>query len=209
MTAAALEFPHLASRGAYVDFCEGRGLDPHLQVPHYRPDYMKHLWPKLNKNRILELGSCTGGNLLMLAQMWNWVTGVECSHHLVQKFYGHLRKWPLFVRQRVRMIEGMIEDLDLPDRFEWILLTETLEHVMDPIPILQVARRHVDPRGKMFVTAPGVLIGAPTHVRGVPPEDLEAWLGETGWRTTEMFVNPVGLGCAEVYPQTLCFAEAV
>ena len=204
-----LDFSHMRSREAFREFYDEDGRKPEMQCVHYRPTYMRHLLGRLKRSDILELGSSTGGNLYYLALLGNTVTGVECSRPLVANFHHFQAQMPLPMSSRIQLIEGMIEDLDLPHRFEWILATEILEHVFDPVEVLKVGRRHSLPNGKIFITAPEPRWGGSSHVRGVTVADLEEWLPQAGWRLTEAFVEMAGLGFAEPYRQTVAFAEAV
>lgn len=204
-----LDFAHMRSREAFRDFYDRDGQQPELQRLHYRPSYMRHLLPRLKRNKVLELGSCTGGNLYYLALLGNNVTGIECSRPLVANFQRFVKQLPLALANRMVLLEGMIEDLRLERVFDWVVAAEVLEHVFDPVEVLAVGRRHVNMGGQLFVTAPEPRWGGSSHVRGVSQADLEAWLPAAGWKLTECFQQEAGQGWADPYQQTVAFAEAV
>jgi len=200
--------PQLDSAAAYRAYYDEMGHHPSLQVIGYRPDYMRWLLPCLARNRVLELGAGTGGSMVVMALLGNRVTVVEISAPLCARFESARNTLPCPIADRLRMIHGAIEDLGLPERFDWVVLTEVLEHVIDPVRVLQVARAHAEPHGQLYVTAPAVRVGGASHVRGVPREALELWLGQSRWRAAQWRCNDAGQGLPEPYRQTVCFAEA-
>lgn len=52
---------------------------------------------------------------------------------------------------------SLVEELDLDERFDTVTLLNLLEHVVDPVEILQAAGRHLKPGGRVIVHVPNAL----------------------------------------------------
>jgi 2-polyprenyl-3-methyl-5-hydroxy-6-metoxy-1,4-benzoquinol methylase len=87
------------------------------------------------------------------------------------------------------MFPGWIEDFQPPRTYDYVLCTEILEHVPDPVAVLRTARRALAPAGLAYITSPSTHWGNNTHVRGVAPDDLRAWLADAGLAPDSIFVE--------------------
>lgn len=98
-------------------------------------------------DRILEVG-CGGGHVLRLFPEAD-LTGVDVSGEMIRKSRRNL------VGFSACLLKGELHELDLPDEsFDRIICTEVLEHVVDPVEILQQIRRLLRPAGRAVITFP-------------------------------------------------------
>lgn len=201
-----LDFSHMANQKAYREYYEKLTENPAYDRLLYR-ESMAHVIGLIRNSSVLDLGSGTGGNMYVLASLGNEVFGVECSHVLVDRFYEFRDRAPHGIAKRMDMVCTMIEGLDLGRTFDWVLCTETLEHVMDPVEILRIARLHAKDGGRLFVAAPSTRRGTSSHVRGVSPANLEEWCGRTGWVIVKCLEEPLSTKLTEI-SRTICIAEA-
>lgn len=51
-------------------------------------------------------------------------------------------------------VQGRVEEVDLPDRFDLILMLNLIEHVVDPRAVLAKARRWLKPGGRLLIKTP-------------------------------------------------------
>jgi SAM-dependent methyltransferase len=182
MTALARQgnHPWLESKAAYEAYYDAarvgsRGV--------YMAGYMDHFQPEPGES-IVDLGCGRGHTVAHFARAGHDATGVECG----QQFIYWARQAVLGL-ETARIDDALIEDWT-PDRvYDWVLLTEVLEHVIDPVAILHKARESAR---KLFLTAPVPLVGTEPHVRGVPPHELHPWLQEAGWAVDWMALAPGG-----------------
>ena len=101
--------------------------------------------------RILEVG-CGAGHVLRLFPELD-LTAVDVSGEMLEKARRNLRDY------RVRYMKGELHELGLPDAsFDRIICSEVLEHVVDPVGLLEQIRRLLRPGGRAVITFPNDLL---------------------------------------------------
>ncbi|MBI5677704.1 MAG: methyltransferase domain-containing protein, partial [Planctomycetes bacterium] len=180
------DYRHLQHRERYKELYEEVGLIEANQQIRWREEWMKYFAPKANST-ILELGAHNGPNLIHYARLGHTVHGVELSENLISTFEKFINKEPLDVQQRVKMDHGWIEEFTPENEYDYVLCTEVLEHVMNPVEILKVARKALKPHGLLYICSPITLWGNNTHVRAVPVERLRQWLTEADLSPIEIW----------------------
>lgn len=181
------DYRHLEDRARFKALYEEVGTVEANRTVAWREEWMRHFDPR-PESTILELGAHNGPNLLHYGRLGHVVDGVEISDTLIATFERWKAREPAEVRARIAMHAGWIEEFEPLRPYDYVLLTEVLEHVADPAPVLQAARRALDPLGgELYVTSPSTHWGNNTHVRGVPLADLERWLLDAGLRPTRLF----------------------
>jgi 2-polyprenyl-3-methyl-5-hydroxy-6-metoxy-1,4-benzoquinol methylase len=99
------------------------------------------------RERILEIG-CGGGHVLRRFPQADLV-GVDVSSVMLDKAASNLAGY------RVQLHKGEVSALGLADQsFDKVICTEVLEHVAEPEPLLEQARRLLRPGGRAVVTLP-------------------------------------------------------
>lgn len=136
--------------------------------------------------RILELGSGTGGNLLLLRK-FGAVTAIERDETA--------RALAAAKGSGATLLAGSLPD-DLPlaptQTFDLICLLDVLEHVQDDAGTLATLARHLAPGGAGIITVPAhpLLFGphdrALHHIRRYTRDDFRARLLEAGLRIEKL-----------------------
>lgn len=173
------DYTHLQDRKKYKALYEEVGEVEANKVVVWREEWMKHFKPTPN-SRILELGAHNGPNLIYYARKGHEVLGVEISENLISIFNKHKSFEDKDVQNRITMINSWIEDYKPSDKYDYVLCTEILEHVVNPIDILLTAKQALKNDGFIYITSPTIHWGNNTHVRGVGVDELKKWLEEAG-----------------------------
>lgn len=100
----------------------------------------------MKKGRVLELGPAEG---LMTEHLLNYddkLTVIEGS----SVFAAQLKeKYPT-----VQIIQSLFEETVLDEKFDFIVLGHVLEHVADPVHLLQIIKKWLAPDGKVLCAVP-------------------------------------------------------
>ena len=125
---------------------------------------------------VLELGSFRGDFTRHLAERFSDITCVEGSPAAAAAARASLGG-------RARIIEGTFEDVTLDRRFDNIMLVHVLEHLDDPVGVLdRVNREWLSETGRLFVVCPNanapsrqiaVRMGLISHNAAVTPAERE------------------------------------
>lgn len=135
---------------------------------------MRSFEPFFHAGSVLELGSFRGDFTRRLMGRFNDITCVEASEESVTA-----------ARQRlggsVRLVHGAFEAVDLPRRYDNVVLTHVLEHLDDPVSVLRrVNDEWLAPGGRLFLVCPNanapsrqiaVKMGLVTHNAAVTPAE--------------------------------------
>lgn len=140
------------------------------------PYMIKAFSPYFKKGNLLELGSYQGQFTERLLQHFEDVTCVEASSDAITIAKERLGN-------RIQQLEGMFENIDLPRRYENIVMTHVLEHLDDPVQVLQrVNREWLSDTGRFFLVCPNanapsrqiaVKMGLISHNAAVTPAEAE------------------------------------
>jgi 2-polyprenyl-3-methyl-5-hydroxy-6-metoxy-1,4-benzoquinol methylase len=136
-----------------------------------RADYVTEI--PTGPNRVLEIG-CAGG-----------MTGLLAKQQGKAAFYCGVELFPDAARNAEgRIDEIVVGDIEKIDRLPWpensfdfLILSEVLEHLADPSRVLTKLRSYLRPGGRVFASSPNV-----SHFR------IIAMLLKGDWRLTEMGV---------------------
>jgi len=123
----------------------------------------------MKSNRTLLDVGCGVGGFLGVAQQAGWtVTGTELTDDAVEKARGKLGDC---------VLEGDISNLSFSQTYDLITNYHVIEHLLDPVKMLQTCYRLLSPQGVLFVETPNIKsLGA--RIRGakwshiIPPEHI-------------------------------------
>jgi 2-polyprenyl-3-methyl-5-hydroxy-6-metoxy-1,4-benzoquinol methylase len=181
--------PHLGTRERFKAFYEQLALGPAKRVtyPAHRMD-----WIDLTRGGwVIELGCHVGYDLI------HWTSqdpdlvawGVDVSENMLNEARRRVSALPTSQQQRIQLTRAFIEDLIMGavlvgapkghDEPTDIVLTEVLEHVQDPLPVLKVAVE-LARSGTLWITTPITRWGNFSHVRGIPPDEMGELLRGAG-----------------------------
>ncbi len=140
------------------------------------PYMLRSFEPFLREGSVLELGSFKGDFTSRLAQRFTDVTCVEASEEAITVARGKLGS-------RADFLHGRFETIDLPRRYDNVVLTHVLEHIDDPVGVLaRINREWLAPGGRLFLVCPNanapsrqiaVKMGLITHNAAVTPAEAE------------------------------------
>ena len=99
-----------------------------LDVMH--PFMLKSFTPFFIKGSLLELGSSKGIFTKRFLPYFDDITCVEASDEAIVEAKKALG-------DKVKFIQGLFETVDLPEKYDNIILTHTLEHLDDPVAVLK------------------------------------------------------------------------
>lgn len=140
---------------------------------------------------VLDLGCLDGWQLLNLAASGIVGVGIDLSPQALAVAVERSAKWGF----GLRFIESSIEDAEVTENdldgsgiplgtkhlrlFDAVILSEVLEHVLDPVACMKTAARHLAPGGIVYVSVPatpiphhGKLEDAREHLRVYSEQDL-------------------------------------
>ena len=104
-------------------------------------------------NDILDVG-CGSGEIDIIFGMKGYnVCGLDISPYAIEIAKRHLKKRPQLF-EKVRFINGNIEEIELTDRFNTAIIFHTLEHVINPHHTLEQTIRFLNPGAKILVEVP-------------------------------------------------------
>jgi ribosomal protein S18 acetylase RimI-like enzyme/SAM-dependent methyltransferase len=140
---------------------------------HYMIESFKHHFVEGN---CLELGSFKGDFTKRLVPYFNDITCVEASDEAIK-----IAKQKL--GDDVTYINSLFEDVQLPKKYDNIILTHVLEHIDDPIGLLfKIKNEWLSKNGKLFLVCPNanapsrqiaVKMGLITHNTAITPAEAE------------------------------------
>jgi 2-polyprenyl-3-methyl-5-hydroxy-6-metoxy-1,4-benzoquinol methylase len=139
-----------------------RNLDQEYQDTDTRKyaydfDYRMHDYilrtfaPLLPQGRALEMGCYKGEFTKKLAQHFDDVTVIEGAETLIAEAKAAVQP---VAKHPVRFLHGQFEAVRLEEQFDAVFLIHTLEHLSDPLPVLQRIRDWLTPTGKLFLVVP-------------------------------------------------------
>ncbi len=140
-------------------------------------DYMMRTFqPFFRDGKCLQVGCAHGDQTTLLCERFGDVTVVEPADEFIR--YTQSR-----VGDRARFVRAMIEDWDTADRFDTILFSHVLEHVIDPVLVLRKLSSLLTPNGRLFVVVPNgyaasrqiaVKMGVLSHLGDLSIADVNA-----------------------------------
>ena len=108
---------------------------------------IRHIGPLVNnKNHLLDIG-CGNGDFLVFANNLGWqVMGLDVDKNAV--------KTALSKGLNVKL--GDIKSLNKGDMFDMITLNHVIEHVYNPVELIQQCYKHLNPGGKLWLETPNI-----------------------------------------------------
>ncbi|MCG9879924.1 MAG: class I SAM-dependent methyltransferase, partial [Bacteroidia bacterium] len=153
------------------DFAVNRYQELKKIVSKYKPD----LFSRSHKT-FLDVG-CGLGDLLQLAIADQWqVNGTEISPEAALQANINIRD---------RILVGDILSLDLPEQyFDLITIYHVIEHLIDPINVLNKIQKLLKPNGVLFIETPnsdslGAKIRGKNWSNIIPPEHINYYVSQS------------------------------
>lgn len=189
---------HLASQPQYEEYYRtmrgGFCPEPEVFTRHHfvkRFASIRKLILERKHKTVLDLGCLDGWQLLNLAAQGVSGVGVDLCPQALVVAGERAAKWGF----NLKFIESSIEDFEYKyqsdpaakDGFDAVILSEVLEHVLDPVACLKTAVKHLAPGGVVYISVPGSAIphhgkleDAREHLRIFTQEQLKALAKDAG-----------------------------
>ena len=186
---------HIASQDAYRDYYKTMrgGICPedlifrrHEEVKRFAK--IRELILERKHKTVLDLGCLDGWQLLNLAASGIKGVGVDLCKSALDVGWERAKKWGF---NDLLFIESAIEDFNIiwaaPSaasakgmlNFDAVIISEVLEHVLDPVACMRTAANHLAPGGIVYVSVPatpiphhGKLEDAREHLRVYSEQDI-------------------------------------
>ncbi|PVY74345.1 class I SAM-dependent methyltransferase [Pectobacterium versatile] len=112
------------------------------------PFMVRAFTPFFRPGSLLELGSFKGDFTSRLQENFSDITCVEASEEAISHAQGRLKDGIIYIHSR-------FEDVQLPRRYDNIVLTHVLEHIDDPIALLKrINDEWLAEGGRLFLVCP-------------------------------------------------------
>ena len=167
---------HIKNKERFKNFYDELGKEAIQKRQQVVPKRIKFIEPR---GRIIELGCHCGFNSIYYAKQGFSTIGVDISDTLIEEANRRLSECNFEVKSRCKFICADIEDLgqefiNKEGKFETILLTEVLEHCIDPDKLIEKAVSLLSEDGKIYISAPVMRVGTYSHVRGIKEKYLQS-----------------------------------
>lgn len=175
---------HLKDKEKFKGFYDRLGEMDIQKTQEYRTWRMEFIVPK---GKIIELGCHAGFDLIVYAQKGFEITGVDVSTSLLELAKKKIAQQPEEVQKRITLINSFIEDLPEDKQYDTIILTEVLEHVQEPFPILEKAKKLLAKDGRIYISTPSERWGNYSHVRGIDISEMYHLLNKNGFVVLDLY----------------------
>lgn len=155
------------------DYAEDYDWSPFDQaMRHYM---MRALEPFLKEGNALEMGCLHGEFTAILAEYYQNLTVVEAA----KSFIEDTRKR---VGKHVKFVHSLFETFDSKERFDAIFLLHILEHLQNPVEVLEKAKSLLTSSGRLFLVVPNggavsrqiaVKMGVLSHMADLSEADIK------------------------------------
>ncbi len=171
------EMPHAKNKERFQEFYNQLGVCPIQRTQNGPTTDLSFI---VLRGMVLELGCHCGYNCIDWAKKGVSCTGIDVSETLIEFAKEKLSSEPKEVQDRVVFIHSFIEDFIPPIQYDTIVLTETLEHVMSPLPVLIKAKECLKPGGLLYISSPSIKTGNNSHIRGIDANMMAELLNSSG-----------------------------
>jgi glycosyltransferase involved in cell wall biosynthesis/SAM-dependent methyltransferase len=127
------------------------------------PNFMRDTQQRINwvcenvqGKRVLDIGCSSGIAAILLAREGCEVIGIDSDPVAISEANQHLANEPRFIQERVRFIEADFFAFNglQNEKFESVIASEILEHLMRPIELIKKASEYMTSGGRLVITVP-------------------------------------------------------
>ncbi len=179
------EFPHIKSRERFKAFYNQLGNCPTQRNQKHSSNHTFFIKPK---GRILELGCHWGFNCIYYAKQGFACTGIDVSETLIAYGKEKVLQEEKNIQDKVVLISSFIEDFIPVGKYDTIVLTETLEHTIDPKAVMMKVVECLAEDGLVYISAPTKKIGNSSHIRGINEEQMRVLIDSVGLSIVNIFL---------------------
>jgi SAM-dependent methyltransferase len=149
--------------------------------------------PVIREGAFLDVGCATGNCLAVMQALGMRVRGVEVS-----PVAGRIAQ-----ERGLDVIVGTLDQAALPDAaFDVVGMSHVLEHIQDPVPVLEACRRVLVPGGRLVIAVPNIRslgfesygmhwigLDPPVHVHQFTPDSLKAAAQRAGFEQMKVITE--------------------
>jgi len=125
------------------------------------PNFMKDTQQRIHwigrnvdGNNILDIGCSQGIVSILLAREGKKVLGIDINKKSIHEAEKYLQKEEKSTQELVKFQTTDYINTDFEEQFDTIILTEVLEHLMNPEPFIKKAKEDLIDNGKLIITVP-------------------------------------------------------
>jgi 2-polyprenyl-3-methyl-5-hydroxy-6-metoxy-1,4-benzoquinol methylase len=145
---------------------------------HY--EYPRATWvlSVINGGKLLEIGSGNGGMTRLLVPKVDSVTALDVSRPSLDE----LEKMGL---PNLKVVQGLIENFQTEEQFDWVLMSEVIEHLREPLKAICKAFEFVAPGGSLVLTTPNGHWESDEHLHEFSMRTFAEMITKTGCESFE------------------------
>jgi len=159
-----------------------------LDLEHYERPRVEWLLDIVGGGRALEIGCGDGGFTAVLSRQVDRVVALDVSQPSIRALEA--RQLPNVEHHAV-----LVEHFSTTERFQWIVMSEVLEHLREPLGTVRHCLEWLAPGGRLLITTPNGRWESVEHLHEFTMESLCALFARAGVRDLRVFAIPDRNGC--------------
>jgi SAM-dependent methyltransferase len=167
---------------ALAAFYSGRVTDCEflLDPNHYERPRAEWILSRVSGGRLLEVGCGNGGMTRLLAEKVTTLVALDVSAPSL----AAVRQLGL---SNVETVQGLVEQHEATGEFDWVVLSEVLEHLRNPSDVLARCVSWLKPGGRLLITTPRGHWESNEHLQEFEMDQFAALVGGVG--TESVYVS--------------------
>lgn len=145
---------------------------------HYEHPRARWVLAKLNGGRLLEIGCGNGGMTRLISPQVEHITAFDVSTPSL----AELERLNL---PNVITEQGLVENFTPKKTFDWVVMSEVIEHLRDPQATVNKTFEFVSPGGAMLITTPNGHWESDEHLHEFSLESFSTVLAKTNCENFE------------------------
>lgn len=114
---------------------------------HYEHPRAAWVLDNVSGGNLLEIGCGNGGMTRLLAPKVERLTAFDVS-------LPSLKQLQELAIPNVETVQGLIETYKPDESYRWVVLSEVIEHIREPLPVVNQAHSFLSPGGALLITTP-------------------------------------------------------
>lgn len=158
-----------------------------LDETHYERPRIEWMLREVRGGSVLEVGAGNGGMTSLLSPLADRVIALDLCQEAVEAVRA-------LALANVEAVCGFVERYAPPTSFDWVILSEIVEHLRDPAEILRRCVTWLKPGGRVLLSTPN---GEWESIEHLHEFDMATWcalLGGAGARAVSAFYIRDGYG---------------
>lgn len=164
-----------------IKYYNSRVTDCHFlqNAEHYERPRIEWVLSTVRHGRVLEIGCGNGGMTRLLSQQVESLVALDVSRLSLQQLDA-------LGLPNVQTAEGLIEHYEPAGQFDWIVMSEVVEHLREPENILRRCITWLKPGGSLMLTTPNGPWETIEHLHEFSMATFCALVGRLGARAVDV-----------------------